>query len=263
MAEAEREAEEKLKLRASGAQQEPAAEAEAEAEAEEAAEKEGGEAAAAQKPPSLTDAIPAAYRPLAMGGILAGTLYMLASKVAELNKLLVAPRVADLPEGVALKGNPQQRLEVVNAALVAAFEDAGVRRDTYLKTLAAALSAVGSMQGFLRFFQSDEKPAAGTVWLRSPLAARLAGFNGHMVWYVVSALLGFAGHHDKAAVRARPASRAIDTRWDRAGRGGARAWRWVLGIGDRLNPKAKFSTLLRPRLPRRHAGGARAVRGRR
>ena len=85
--------------------------------------------------------------------------------------------------------------------------------------LSASLAAIGSAQGFLRVFITDDaKPSApaaaaadaggglavagklGPSWLAPPMVRYMSSFNGHMLWFVASLLLQGLGSYNKKAV---------------------------------------------------------------
>ena len=114
--------------------------------------------------PSIIDMIPSAYQPVAFGGACAGFMCMLASKLFAMDAALASPSIGKLPKATALQSQGPLREKQLADLVVAAFEDAKVPRDRFLPRLSAALAAVGSAQGFLRvFFTEDSKPVRAPV----------------------------------------------------------------------------------------------------
>ena len=158
----------------------------------------GDSAAPAKKEaPGLAEMIPEPLRPFAWGGALAYAVYSLGGQALALGDVSWA-RPDGMQATTKLNKVPAKRVEELAALVASAFEDAGLRRSHYMKILAASLAAVGSAQGILKIFQ-DGKADDSITWLSSPLARKLSGVNGHMVWMGASLLLGFTGHYDKTA----------------------------------------------------------------
>jgi hypothetical protein len=156
-----------------------------------------GAARAKKEAPGLAEMIPEPLRPFAWGGALAYAVYSLGGQALALGDVSWA-RPDGMQATTKLNKVPAKRVEELAALVASAFEDAGLRRSHYMKILAASLAAVGSAQGILKIFQ-DGKADDSITWLSSPLARKLSGVNGHMVWMGASLLLGFTGHYDKAA----------------------------------------------------------------
>lgn len=98
-----------------------------------------------------------------------------------------------LPEG-------KKRADVLASLVTTAFEEAGIRRDHFIKTLSSALSAIGGAQGMMGVMRPDEATMAATPWLTSPLARRISMHNGYMVWIMLSTALRSIGQFDSSAI---------------------------------------------------------------
>lgn len=82
--------------------------------------------------------------------------------------------------------------------MATAFEEAGIRRDHFIKTLAAALAAIGSAQGI--FSVVAQGSASDGAWLSSPLVRKVSSYNGYMMWIMLSTALRSVGQFDSAAI---------------------------------------------------------------
>ena len=89
----------------------------------------------------------------------------------------------------------------------------------FVDRLSASLAAIGSAQGFLRVFITDDSKASAPAavadagggglavaekltspWLAAPMVRYVSTFNGHMLWFVASLLLQGLGSYNKKAV---------------------------------------------------------------
>ena len=139
--------------------------------------------------PSIIDMIPSAYQPVAFGGACAGFMCMLASKLFAMDAALACTSIGKLPKKTALQSQGPLREKQLADLVVAAFDDAKVPRDRFLPRLSAVLAAVGSAQGFLRvFFTEDSKPVRAPV----PVSKGCVGPTGiHQKCYAMSSVCTF------------------------------------------------------------------------